>query len=52
MLLSDGTTKVFSAADARKLKRSIIVDYLLKMFDRRIGCYDSGFTEPAPTAMH
>jgi hypothetical protein len=43
ILLSDGTTRVFSSADARKLKKSIIVDYLLETFDLGICCYYTAF---------
>jgi hypothetical protein len=39
ILLSDGTTREFSSAEARKLKRSIIVDYLIGMFDLGYGCF-------------
>jgi hypothetical protein len=44
MLLPDGTTRVFSGAEARKLKGSIIANYLIGMFDPGTGCYYSAFT--------
>jgi hypothetical protein len=47
MLLPDGTTRVFSGAEARKLKRSIIADYLIGLFDPGTGCYYSAFANAA-----
>jgi hypothetical protein len=39
ILLSDGTIWEFSDTEAMKLKRFIIVDYLIGMFDLGMGCF-------------